>query len=169
MPQPGAVDDRRDLVERHAEDVVEHEGEPLGRLERVEHDEKREADRIGEHRFGLGFPLTASDDRIGQTHVQRILASRRPRSQHVEAHTRNDGRQPASKARDVAHIGPAQPYPGFLDGILRFARRSEHAIRHRAQMRPVSFELIGEPLTCRHQSPCPVGVPVVMTDRTSEM
>jgi len=135
---------------------VEHEGEPLGRLERVQHDEEREAHRVGEHRLGLAFPLTDGDDRIGQTHLERILASRRPRSQHVEAHRRDDGRQPAPETRDVARIGPAQPNPGFLDGILGFAGRPEHAIRHRAQVRPVFFESISERLGCRHRSPSPV-------------
>jgi hypothetical protein len=33
---------------------VEHEREPLGGIERVEHDEQRESDRIGELCFLLG-------------------------------------------------------------------------------------------------------------------
>ena len=49
-----AVDDRCDLVERQPEQVVQHEGQPLGRRERLEHDEQREADRVGEQRFVLG-------------------------------------------------------------------------------------------------------------------
>ena len=43
-----AVDDRGDLVERHAEHVVQHEGEALGGGERVEDDEQREPDRVGQ-------------------------------------------------------------------------------------------------------------------------
>jgi hypothetical protein len=35
----GSAHDRRDLVERHREQVVQHEREALGRIERVEHDE----------------------------------------------------------------------------------------------------------------------------------
>jgi hypothetical protein len=42
-----AVDDRCDLVERHGEHVVQHEGEPLGRLERVEYDEHATASSNG--------------------------------------------------------------------------------------------------------------------------
>ena len=60
-----AVDDRRDLVERHREHVVQHEREPLGRLERLEHDEQREADRVGQHRLVLRVgPSAAVDDRV---------------------------------------------------------------------------------------------------------
>jgi hypothetical protein len=63
---------------------------------------------------------------------------------------RNNGRQPASQILDVADVGPAQPNPGFLDGILRFARRPEHAIRHHAQLPQVCFELRSQPLSCIH-------------------
>ena len=98
----------------------------------------------------IGRDLYISETTV-KTHVQRILASRRPRPEHVEAHARNDGRQPAPETGDVAHVAPAQPNPGFLDGILRFARRPEHAIRHGAQMRPVLLESISEPLACCHR------------------
>jgi len=33
----GTLDHRGDLLERHGEHVVQHEGEPLGRRQRVEH------------------------------------------------------------------------------------------------------------------------------------
>src|SRR6202035_2780936 len=49
-----SLDDRRDLLERHAEHVVQYDREPLGRRERLEHDEHREADRVGEERLLLG-------------------------------------------------------------------------------------------------------------------
>ena len=41
-----AVEDGGDLVEWDAEHVVEHEGEPLARRQRLEHDEQRQADRV---------------------------------------------------------------------------------------------------------------------------
>ena len=49
-----SLDDRRDLLERHPEHVVEDECEPLRRRQRVEHDEQRQADRVGEERLVLG-------------------------------------------------------------------------------------------------------------------
>jgi uncharacterized protein YjbJ (UPF0337 family) len=66
-----AVDDRRDLVEGHREDVVEHEREALGRAERVEHDEQCDADRVGQQRLVLGVgPVRRVDDGVG--HVRRV-------------------------------------------------------------------------------------------------
>ena len=43
----GASQDRRDLVEGQVEHVVQHEGHPLGRRQRVEDHEERETDRVG--------------------------------------------------------------------------------------------------------------------------
>ena len=51
----GAADHRGDVVEGHGEHVVEHEGQPLGRRQRVEHDEEGEADRVGQQRLLLGI------------------------------------------------------------------------------------------------------------------
>jgi hypothetical protein len=44
----GAVDDRGDLVKGEVEHIVQHEGEPFGRSECLEHDEQGETDRVGE-------------------------------------------------------------------------------------------------------------------------
>ena len=52
-----ALDDRRDLLERQAEHVVQHEREPLRGRQRLEHDQQREPDRVGEQRFLLGVAL----------------------------------------------------------------------------------------------------------------
>ena len=46
-----ASDDRGDLLERHPEHVVQDEGEALGRCQRLEHDEQREPDRVGQQRL----------------------------------------------------------------------------------------------------------------------
>ena len=71
----GRLDDRGDLVERHGEHVVEHEGEPLRWAERIEDHEQREADRVGEERLVLGIcPVGPVDDRVGDTDADRLLA-----------------------------------------------------------------------------------------------
>src|SRR5438445_11778746 len=82
----------------------------------------------------------ASDDRIRYVQVQGILPARRSRSQHVQAHARHDRRQPSPQVTDTTDIGAAQSDPGFLDGVLRLADRSEHAIGDRPHMRSVLFE-----------------------------
>jgi hypothetical protein len=47
----GPIDQGRDLLEGQVEQVVRHEGEPLGRGERIEHHEQSQADRVGENRL----------------------------------------------------------------------------------------------------------------------
>ena len=54
---------RRDLVERDREDVVEDEGDSLGRGQRVEHDEQRQPDRVGEE--GLVLGVESPDTAVG--------------------------------------------------------------------------------------------------------
>ena len=49
-----AADDGGDLFEGHSEDVVEHEGHPLGRGQRVEHHHQGQSDRVAEQCLGLG-------------------------------------------------------------------------------------------------------------------
>jgi hypothetical protein len=72
-----AVEDGADLVEGNREHVVEDVGEPLCRRQRLEHDEQREADGVGEQRLVLGVgAVWAVDDRVGQVCVEWLLASR---------------------------------------------------------------------------------------------
>jgi hypothetical protein len=71
-----AVQDGADLVERDREDVVEDVGEPL-RRQRLEHDEQRQADGVGEQRLVLRVDaVCAVDDRVRQMLVERLLARR---------------------------------------------------------------------------------------------
>ena len=48
------VDHDRDLVEAHAEHIVEHERQSLGRRQRLEHDQQGDADRVGHDGIGFG-------------------------------------------------------------------------------------------------------------------
>ena len=50
----GPPDDGTDLVERHAEQIMQDECKAFGGRQRVEHDQQRDADRVGEHRFAFG-------------------------------------------------------------------------------------------------------------------
>jgi ABC transporter DrrB family efflux protein len=72
----GAIDDRRDLVEGHGEDVVQDEREPLRRSQRLEHDEQRQPDGIGQQRLVLGIdPVHPVDEQIGEPPGERLLAA----------------------------------------------------------------------------------------------
>ena len=72
----GPLDHRSDLIERQLEHVVEDEGKPLRGRQRVEHDEEREAHRVGEQYLLLGMELAVpADHRIGQVLVEGLLTS----------------------------------------------------------------------------------------------
>ena len=94
--------DRRDLLERHSEHVVQHEREPLGGCQRLEHHQKRQSDRIGEQRLMLGIARSlVDDDRLGEPAVGQLLAAGLTRAQHVQADPADDGGQPRAH---VLHV-----------------------------------------------------------------
>src|SRR5262249_14167935 len=62
----GALDDGCDLLEGHAEDIVQHERDPFGWRKRFEHHLECKADRVGQQCCVLGAgSVSAVDDRIG--------------------------------------------------------------------------------------------------------
>ena len=117
------------------------------------HHEERESDRVGHERLVLRVhPLGAAHDRIGHAHVDRLLAPRPPRAQHVERQARDDGRQPSAQVLDLIGVGAAEPQPRLLHGVVRFAQRAEHPVGHRPQMGSVLLETLGQPLLIVHRS-----------------
>jgi hypothetical protein len=73
----GSPDHRSDLLERDGEHVVQDVGEPLCRLQCLEHDQQREADGVSEQRLVLRVDaVCAVDDRVGQACFDRHLAAR---------------------------------------------------------------------------------------------
>src|SRR5262245_12521925 len=88
----GAIHDRCDLVERHAEHIVQHERESFRRLERLQYHEERQSDRVGDDGIGLGI-VGARDHGIGYVRTvdtlrilstlsilsKRLFAARSPR------------------------------------------------------------------------------------------
>ncbi len=145
------ADDLGDLVERHAEHVVEDEREALGRRQRLEHDEQREPERVREDRCLLGIDLVVqAHDRLRQPAADVFLSPRTAGSQHVEADAADDGRQPAAEVRDGRRIGAAEPQPRLLHGVVGLAQRAQHPVGDGAQVRPVLLELLREPLSIVH-------------------
>src|SRR5262249_5463366 len=71
----GALDDGRDLLEGHAEDVVEHERDPFRGRKRLEHDQQGKADRVGQERSVLrARSVSGVDDWIGHASLAPPLA-----------------------------------------------------------------------------------------------
>jgi hypothetical protein len=55
---------------------VEHERESLRRRQRLEHDEQRQTDGIGQQRLVLGIdPVRRVDKQIGKSPGKRLLAA----------------------------------------------------------------------------------------------
>src|SRR5262245_7552805 len=71
----GALDDGRDLLEGHAEDVVQHERDALGRLKGLEHHEQRKADHVCQQCPVLrARSVSAVDDRLGYLSLAPLFA-----------------------------------------------------------------------------------------------
>jgi len=145
----GPPDDGCDVVEGYGEHVVQHEREPLGGSERVQHHEQREPDGVGQQRRMLGIrTVRAADDRLGQ--AQRFLTPGPARAQHVQAHPADDRRQPPAEVLDTAGTGAAGVEPGFLYRVVRLAQRAEHPVAHRPQVVAVLREPLREQFVLVH-------------------
>ena len=150
-----AADDRRDLVERHRR---------TGRAARTRGARPASAcraRRAARARPSRRAPPPARDRRrsrarrcatgVGRApRVERLLAPRLARAQHVEAHARDDRRQPAAEVLDVGRVGAAEAQPRLLHRVVGLAQRAEHPVGHRPQVRPrCSSNSLGQPFARR--------------------
>ena len=132
---------------------MEHEREPFGRRERLEHHEQREPDRVGQHRFLLRVdPGGRLRGGLRGDLVERVFAPGRARAQHVEAHPGGDGGEPAREVLDVGRVGAAEADPRLLDRVVGLGRRAEHPVGDRPQVRPVGLEPLGQKFLVVHRS-----------------
>ena len=60
--------------------------------------------------------------------TERLLVPRLPGAQHVEADSGDDGGEPGREIFDAGALGTHEAEPGFLNRVLRLARRTQHAI-----------------------------------------
>ena len=77
--------------------------------------------------------------------LQRHLAARRARAQHVETDPPDDRRQPGPEVVNSARVGAAEADPRFLDGVVRIGQGAEHAVGDAAQVGAVCLEALGQP------------------------
>ena len=127
----GTADDGCDFAERNGEHVVQDEREAFRGFQLVEHHEQRETDGICEQRFIFGAAARRPGrDRFRRIRRQRVFAPGFSRSQHVEAHARDDGGEPSPEIVDAGGIRSAEPQPRFLDRIVHLADRAEHPVSH---------------------------------------
>jgi hypothetical protein len=130
---------------------VEHEGEPLGRRQGVQHHQQRQPDPLGQQRLLLGVAAAlGADDRVGHAQVEGLLAPGPAAAEHVQAHPGHHRGQPAAQVLDPAGVGAAEPQPGLLDGVVGLAERAEHPVGHRPQAGPLLLEPLGQPWPLVH-------------------
>ena len=111
----GAVDDRRDVLEGYGEQVVEHEGEPLGRAKRLEHKKQRRAHRVGEDRFFFRI----GEFGLGPIALSKGLFEVSPAgAEHPQADARYHRGEPSAKVVDALRVRTAQADPRLLHRVL---------------------------------------------------
>ncbi len=135
---------------------MQHEGDPFGGRQGVEDNEQCEANGIAQQSFLLRIDsLLWTHDRIRDVGLQRHLAARRARAQHVKADPPDDRRQPGLEVINSARIGAAEANPRFLDGVVRIGQGAEHAVGDTTQVGAVCLEALGQPGVLIHVShPC---------------
>jgi hypothetical protein len=151
------LDDRGDLVERHREQIVQHERDPLGGTQPVQQNKEGKSDGIGE--LGLTLRVAgACGDPVEFGRIDEVLGAVLARPQHVEADPTDDHGQPAGQIGDRVRVGAAGPQPALLNRIVGLVGRSEHAIGNGPQMLARPVELLGQAGVRAHRSPLVVGV-----------
>jgi hypothetical protein len=153
-----ATDDRRNLIERDIEQVMQHECDPLRRREGFEHHQHRIAKRVREQLLALRI--------VGPGHgfhrgIDRDFASRLACAKHVETDAGNDRREPAGEVVDAAGTGAHESEKGLLDRILGLGRRAEYPAGNRPEVAPMGFEALRRSF-CRCHSHIPMA-PSVMS------
>jgi hypothetical protein len=127
-----------------------------------------QAHRFGQQRLLLRIGRCEGGNRARDVIQEFVLASRAAGAQHVQADARHHGGQPGAQILDVVRAAAVEPQPGFLDGIVGFARCAQHAIGNRPQVRPVPFKLFRQTLIwiAGHISPLCFVIPVTNTNRS---
>jgi hypothetical protein len=131
---------------------VGDEGQPLGRGQRLQDDQQRRPDRVGQQRLGLGVgPAGVARQLLGQLGTEEVLAPGAAIAEHVQRHPADHRGQPAAQVLHAAGAGAAEPQPRLLDGVVGLGGRAQHPVGHRPQMRPVLLEPLGQPVVVVHR------------------
>ncbi len=144
-------DDLGDLVERDREDIVEHERQPLGGRQRLEHDEKGQPDGVGHDGVALWALVDgAGHDRLREPAPGVVLASLLARPKHVQADPPDHDREPATQIIGASRVAPVEPDPCLLDGVVGLADGTEHPIGNAPEVGALMLELLGQPFLSFH-------------------
>ena len=107
--------------------------------------------------------------RVSSPHLHGLVSSGSAGAQQVEADVGDHRGEEPAHVVDAVGVRAAETQPGFLQGIVGVAHRSEHPVRHGPQAGPVLFEPLGQPLLVVHVTFPRLGVSSVVTDETRSM
>jgi hypothetical protein len=127
----GASDNAGDLRERHAEQVMEDPGGPLGRGQRLKDDQQREAHRVvkGSAVSRVLISWRVLDDGFRQPGPDVDLPACPRRPERVQRTSRHGDGGPRVDVLDrITCIGRRQPQPAFRDHVLGFAAAAEDGV-----------------------------------------
>ena len=125
----------RDIVERHAEYIVQQECRTFERTQPLQRHEQGQRD-VGNFILGL-------DHRLGQPGSHIGLAPPPRRFQHVEAATGDDAGQVRLRHGDLGPVGIEPAQEGILHRILGVGHGAQHAIGDADQSGPMRLERFG--------------------------
>ena len=136
----GAAQHVRDRRERHVQRVVQHERDPLGRAQPLQHDHRGHPYRLVAHHGGeRAVVVGRGDQRLRQPRPDVALPAHGRRAEPVQADPPDDGGQPRAL---VAHLGtpgvPAQP--GLLHRVLGVGERTRDPVADAEQVGAVFLE-----------------------------
>ena len=138
------MDNGRDFLEWHVEEIVQNEGKSLRWAQSIQYDQQCKPHRVGEQRFILCDRIVSENRRLS-SRFPRFLAARFAVSQHVEAYACDDGREPRPHVLDTASLAPAKSEPRLLHRVLSVTCGAKYPIRYGLEMGAVILEPIAEP------------------------
>ena len=94
--------------------------------------------------LGIGPDRWVVDDRLRPQAVERLLPAGPAQPEHVQADPGDDRRQPPLEAVDLLGVGPPQPQPRLLHGVVGLAEGAEDPVGDPAQLGPLAVELVGQ-------------------------
>jgi hypothetical protein len=130
-----------DLVVIQVEDLAQHEHRPLGRVKRLQHEQHRHRDAVGQ--FDVGGHVGRGQQRFGQPGADVGLLAAADRPQPGQRLAGGDPDQVGALVTDRVEVdaGPAQP--GLLQDVFGVSGRAEHLVGDGEQQVPVGDERLG--------------------------
>jgi hypothetical protein len=135
------VDGFGDLVVLQIEHLAQHEHRPLGRRERLQHQQHRHRDAVGQLDV-LGH-IGRGQQRLGQPGADVGLFAAAERSQPVERLAGGDPDQVRPLILYGVEVDADPPHPGLLQDVLRVGGRAEHLVGDGEQQVVVGEERLG--------------------------